>query len=109
MRIKSATNRTKPAPLIYRESLLKPGAIRIALEGRLHPATEYCPEWRSAVNPFLGGSAEEACIFRGEAAAREEIASLLASGSARSIATWEFQMLRGDGLWLGCVAAGSFE
>ncbi len=81
--------------ITYRESIMKPGAARIQLEGRC--------------NPFLGGSADEACIFVNEAAARAEIAILNSNSNRNAIDSWEIQTLRADGMWQGCVASGVFE
>lgn len=80
----------------YGDSILKPGAARVRLTGNC--------------NPFLGGTADEACIFVNAAAARSEI-SLLATNSDnwRVIDSWEIQTLRSDGLWEGCVACGVFD
>lgn len=84
--------RTPTKLTTYRDSIMKPGAARIALTGRC--------------NPFLGGTAAEACLFINEAAARAEIRNLV---DCPVIDQWEIQTLRADGLWLGCVASGAFE
>src|SRR5580658_8173863 len=92
-RMKTTKKAAKPTtPKTYRESILKPGAARIALTGRNFPC-----------NPYLGGTADEACIFVNEAEARAEIETLSHTGNAHAIRFWEIHTLRADGLWQGCV------
>ena len=99
----------KTTPQTYRESIMKPGAARIALTGYTYDLG-FGSGPRSSCNPFLGGTADEACIFVNAAEARKEIEALRNSrDNARVIAAWEIHTLRADGLWQGCVAAGVFE